>query len=440
MTSRRHEHPIKFSVLIGFFVLILCSQGRAQTATAFEAGVSRREITPHGPVPMWGYGARHDALSNGVLDPLYATALVIHAGDHKIAIVGLDLGRSPAEHSLQVIRRRIKDEAGIDYSVIAGSHTHHGPVLELTDEPGKGKGRFDAALRYYRQLEDAIVAAIVEANSKLLPARMGTGSILLEGFNKNRHTKIEPKPSDRELAIMRFDDATGKPIAVLVNFAAHPTDIPATVLKFSADYVGALRAQVEKETGATAIFMQGASGDQSTKLAQGQDYIQFGQALGHEAAKIALTITTQTVEHPSLDVKEDRFQFQSRVDLSNPVILGLYEKAFFPELIPNFADEYKDGVRPRLTVALLNGNIAIVGASGEFFSNHAIRLKERARVKQLFFFGYSNGYHQYFPTIEAVAEGGYGADNQVSPVAVGAGEQMMNTALIWIYEMLGKMH
>ena len=118
---------------------------------------------------------------------------------------------------------------------------------------------------------------------------------------------------------------------------------------------------------------------------------------------------------------------------------ALYSIAFFPELIPNFADEYADGVRPRLTVALLNGDIALVGVSGEFFSNHSIRLKERARVKQLFFFGYCNGYHQYFPTIEAVAEGGYGADNKVSPVPIGAGEQMMNTALIWIYEMMGKM-
>jgi hypothetical protein len=137
-------------------------------------------------------------------------------------------------------------------------------------------------------------------------------------------------------------------------------------------------------------------------------------------------------------VKEDRFKFASRTDLSNPLVRGVYEKAFFPELIPNYVDEYVDGVRPRLTVALLNGEIALVGVSGEFFSSHSIRLKERARVKQLFFFGYCNGYHQYFPTIEAVAEGGYGADNQVAPAAVGAGEQMMNTALMWIYQMLGK--
>ena len=58
---------------------------------------------------------------------------------------------------------------------------------------------------------------------------------------------------------------------------------------------------------------------------------------------------------------------------------------------------------------------------------------------RLFFFGYCNGYHQYFPTIEAAAEGGYGADNQVAPAAVGAGEQLMNTALIWLYQMQGKL-
>ena len=121
-----------------------------------------------------------------------------------------------------------------------------------------------------------------------------------------------------------------------------------------------------------------------------------------------------------------------------PMLVAAYSKAFFPELVPNFIDEFADGIRPRLTVALLNGDIAFVGGSGEFFSNHSLRLKERARVKQLFFFGYCNGYHQYFPTIEAVAEGGYGADSAVSPVQVGAGEQMMNTALTWLYQLRGK--
>src|ERR1041384_1128407 len=73
------------------------------------------------------------------------------------------------------------------------------------------------------------------------PSWMPTGSTRLE-FNRNRHTKIEPKPSDRDLSVMRFDDASGKPLAIVVNFAAHPTMIPAETLKFSADYVGAMKA------------------------------------------------------------------------------------------------------------------------------------------------------------------------------------------------------
>jgi neutral ceramidase len=418
--------------LLGFLLTVFC------WGQNFEAGAGRREITPREPVPMWGYGDRHDALSAGVLDALYADALVIQAGGKKIAIVGLDLGRAPAEASLQRIRQRIKDQAGIENSIIAGSHTHHGPVLELTDQEGKGKGRFDAALRYYGQMEDGIVGAIVEANSRLAPARIAVGSTKLEGFNRNRHTKIEPKPSDRELAVMRFDDAAGKPIAILVNFAAHPTMLPASMLKFSADYVGALKAEVTKETGAAAIFMQGAAGDQSANEGPNKGYQAFGQALAREAVKLTQSLTPEEVARPSLECREERLRFTARTDFSNPMVKAAYQKAFFPELVPNYTDEYADGIRPRLTVALLNGDIALVGVSGEFFSNHAIRLKQRARVKQLFFFGYANGYHQYYPTIEAVAEGGYGADPAVSPVAVGAGEQIMNTALIWIYQMLGR--
>jgi hypothetical protein len=88
---------------------------------------------------------------------------------------------------------------------------------------------------------------------------------------------------------------------------------------------------------------------------------------------------------------------------------------------------------------LLNGDTALVGASGEFFSNHSKRLKERSYVPNTLFFGYCNGHSMYFPTIEAASEGGYGADAQVSPAEVGAGEQVMNRALVNIYTMLGKL-
>jgi neutral ceramidase len=415
-------------------IVVLAASVQAQV---FRAGAARRDITPREPVPMWGYGDRHDALSDGTLDPLYADALVIDAGGTKLAIVGLDLGRAPTEPSLVRIRARIRKDTGIEHSFIGGSHTHHGPVLELTDAEGKGRGRFDAALRYYREMENAIAEAVIEADSRLQPARLAAGSVQLDGFNANRHSKLEPKPRDTELAVLRLDTAEGKPLAVLVNWAAHPTSIPSKTLKFSADYVGALKRKVSEAMGAAPVFIQGAAGDLRTER-RGMDYQAYGEALGAEAVKLAQSLTPKAVEKPSVQVREERPRFRARTDLKNPLVRMIYEQAFFPELVRNYADEYAEGVRPWLTVGLLNGEIAFVGASGEFFSNHAVRLRERARLPTVFFFGYCNGYHQYFPTIEGAAEGGYGADEQVAIAEVGAGERMMDTALRWLYEMRGR--
>jgi hypothetical protein len=158
-------------------------------------GTGQQEITPKEPMPMWGYASRHDALSQGILDPLYARALVIQADGQKVAIVSLDLGRTPVEKRLMDIRHHLKSEAGIDHSFIVATHTHHGPVLELSDEAGKGKGRFDAAVRYPDDLEKAIVRAVAEANGKLKRAKMAVGTAPLKGFNFNRQTTTDPAPS-----------------------------------------------------------------------------------------------------------------------------------------------------------------------------------------------------------------------------------------------------
>jgi neutral ceramidase len=426
---------------VGLFAVVISwsVSGSPTAAAELRAGAATIDITPTEPVPMWGYGSRHAAPSTGTADPLLAKAVVIAVGDTKLAIVGLDLGRSPTEAGLQQIRDAIQAKAGIEHSLIAGSHTHHGPVVELCNEPGKGQGRYDAAVRYAGFLAEQIEKVILEADGNLVPATVAAGSVELEGFNRNRHSKIQPVPVDRRLGVLRLDDAaSGTPVAVLVNFTAHPTSIPDDTMTFSADYIGSMRETIEAKLGGTAVFMQGASGDLSTDR-NGQDHRAYGAALGRAAVELAESLKPEAVTRPSLEVREERFTFASRVDFTNPVIAGIYSLAFFPELIATFVAEYTDGIRPRITVALLNDSIALVGGSGEFFCQHAIRLRERARVDELFFFGYCNGYHQYFPTIEAAAEGGYGADTQVAPAEVGAGETMMNAALTWIYQLQGSL-
>jgi hypothetical protein len=400
------------------------------SAAELKAGAAKVDITPPIGYPMWGYGARHDAASTGVLDPLHARALVLAAGDERIALVSLDLGRAPTRQSMAAIRDCVKP-AGIEHLFLVGSHTHHGPVLELRTWP-------DSKQPYVVELERKIGDVILDAAKNLRPARLGIASKQVP-YNRNRHSKLPEKPVDREFLVLRVDDHDGKPIAHAVNFAAHPTMHPAQMLKFSADYTGALAGLVEKETGAPCLFLQGAAGDLSPNPGNERGPEQFGQALGREVIALSRTITCTDVPKRTLQVHEDDFQFKSRTEFNSAMIKAMFAQAFFKELVDFYIDEYRDGIRPHLTTALLDGRIGFVGVSGEFFCTHSLNLKRRAKLDHLFFLGYCNDYHQYFPTIEGAAEGGYGADPQVAPVEVGAGERMMDRALIHLYKMRGKL-
>jgi len=387
---------------------------------------------------MWGYGARHDALSQGALDPLMAKAIVVAAGDDKVALVGIDLGRGPTDAMMKVIRKEIAEKAGIRHVLITGSHTHHGPVIELTDEEGLGKGKFDVAVAYSRKLPGLLVDAILDADKNLKRAKIGVASESVN-LNRNRQSKREPKATDPMLAVVRFDDVEGKPIAILVNFAAHPVMTDTKILKYSADYPGFLKNKVEAELATKCVFMQGAAGDMSTNVGNGPRGPKgYGETLADHVIALARSAKTEAPENPSVKGMVDTFRFKTRVDLRDPKVAGAYEKAFFPEISRNFAKLFGEGLDAELNTVLINGDLALVGASGEFFCNHANRLKERSYTKNTLFFGYCNGHCMYFPTIEAASEGGYGADPGVSFAEIGAGERMMDQALINLYKLHGK--
>jgi neutral/alkaline ceramidase-like enzyme len=416
-----------------FVVAICCWFFLIFTAHAddLRAGAAQMDITPPIGFPMWGYGARHDAGSTGVVDPLQARALVLAVGNDKIALVSLDLGRAPTRQSMQTVRAKVKAAAGIEHLFLVGSHTHHGPVIELDDWPTPKNS-------YVRELEQKLSNVIIDADKNLRPARLGIASKEVP-YNRNRHSKLAEKPVDKEFLVLRVEDMDGKPIAHAVNFAAHPTMREARGMRFSADYPGALAAVVEKETGAPCLFLQGAAGDLSPNPGPDSRPDQFGAKLGREALDLGKTIHCENSDKHKLQVSEDDFQFKSRIDLANPAIKAGYVNAFFQGIVDFYDREYAEGVRPHLTTALLDGKIGFVGVSGEFFCGHSLSLKQRARLEHILFLGYCNDYQQYFPTIQGAAEGGYGADATVSAAEVGAGELMMNRALIHLYQMRGKL-
>lgn len=393
----------------------------------FQAGAARVDITPPTGFALWGYAARHDAPCLGVRDRLQARAVVLASGKERIAIVSLDLGRAPTRQSTAAIRRQVQ-KAGIEHVFLVASHTHHGPVIELDNWPSPRDS-------YVRDFEKKIAGLILAAARDLRPARLGVASRDV-ALNRNRHSRRADKPVDPELTVVRIEGDDGKTIAHLVNFAAHPTMLDAKLKKFSADYPGALARLVEAETAAPCLFLQGAAGDLSANPSAARDPDSFGRELGREALGMIKTLHC-TLTNGSLATREEDFRFRPRVDLGNPLVRAALSAAFFPALVDFYAREYREGVRPHLTVSVLAGRIGIVGVSGEFFCGHALSLKRRARLRHLLFLGYCNDYQQYFPTIEAAAEGGYGADPPVAPAEVGAGEQIMNRALLHLYELRG---
>jgi neutral ceramidase len=411
------------SHLVGLVALAL-----AAGPPGLLAGAAKVEITPPTGGPMWGYANRHDAACQGTHDPLFARALVLAVGDTRVALVSLDLGRAPPRDTTAAVRQRAR-AAGVGEVFLVASHTHHGPVLELDDWPSR-----DAP--YLRTLEQALGGAIADAAKALRPAWLAVAARDVP-LNRNRHSKRSDAPVDRTLTVIRVDDDAGKPLATAVHFAAHPTMRPGKLLEFSADWPGPMAAEVERQTGGAAcLFLQGAAGDLSPNPPGERTPEAFGQAVAAEA--LALRTSAKPAAGPaSLTAASEELRFAGRLDVSNPVVKFALGRAFFPGLVAAYEREYRDGVRPALTVALLDGRLGLVGVSGEMFCGHALSLRRRARLGHCLLLGYTNGYHQYFPTIEAASEGGYGAETPVAMAELGAGERLVDRGLIRLYQMRG---
>ena len=83
-----------------------------------------------------------------------------------------------------------------------------------------------------------------------------------------------------------------------------------------------------------------------------------------------------------------------------------------------------------VTSVLINKSIAMVGMPGEPFVDFQTNWRSRCPVQDCFLTGYSNGYFGYLPTIKAATEGGYGAASAATWIEPGAGEIMVDHALV----------
>lgn len=424
-------------------------------AATLKAGVAKADITPPPGEKMWGYFDRLTP-ATGRLDSLYARVLVLEVGEKRVALVDLDLGRTFGPAEISELRANVRKSSGISYVLVQATHTHAGPVI-LDEYPSGAPAWETSAL-------EKIAKAVDDAHQRAVEVHLGTGyGVSYIGYNRrrvnpdgtvtmlwNNQTRVPTAPVDPTVSVLRVDTAEGKPLAVLVNYSCHPVVFGPDNLQYSADFPGVMCKTVEQAFAQAGgdpplcFFLQGAPGDinvydATTPLKENaiakRDW--SGQHLGEAAARVAKEIKTESASEASLDFAEDVMTFHLRW---NPEKFrqGLLV-AYGPEIFKDFAPQIREELHLPVATLLINRRIALMTMPGEPFVDFQINWRDRCPLSGAFFLGYANGYYGYFPTLEAATQGGYGTASATTWVEVGAGERMVDHALVRLYEMLGRL-
>ena len=411
-----------------FVVLLLGAGSLDAAAKELSAGVARVEVTPPVGSPMGGYSDRQGP-STGVHDPLYATVLVLKSQGMTVAILSCDLRSFPSERIVTLARERKL----ADHILIAVTHNHSGP-LTWEDKSWPRPER-----SWFADTEDRILQALETATKQMFPARIAAGfGEIYFGHNRRqvnpdgkvtmlwRNAERKPTaPIDPTVGVIRVDDASGKPRALIVNYACHAVVLGPDNRLISADYPGYLARRIERELdGALCLFTQGGAGDINPYLDK-QPVAQngFGEAekMGNALADAALTVARK-LKPPAND--------NARLQAAAEVL--------------SFRDRWdsQKTIRAGLTTLLINDQIAIATLPGEPFVDLQIALRDKSEIAHTFLFGYTYSaggeWIGYLPTIRAASEGGYGAGYNTR-IEVGAGEALIDRHLINLFTLSGKL-
>jgi neutral ceramidase len=408
-------------LLLLLFVLMAQVAVCAETGT-LQAGAARVDITPPegAGLPMSGYSGRKEG-SQGIHDRIYARAIVLHDGTRYAAIVTWEL-IGVATPVWADVSQRIAKETGIpaELLLLAAVHDHSAP--SLTGMYGNADPK---SIPYTAKVVDATVEAVRQARANLQPARVGAGAGKAY-VNVNRREYVPDRgwglgfnpefPSDKTLAVVRFETVSGKPIALLINYPVHAVVMGPDNLQISGDLAGATSRFVERhyrgapgdgprgdagsglrlrpeETvggeggdGMVALWTSGAAGDQNPlSVARGPDFTlvdAFGKIMGEEAIRVAGRVRTTP----------------------NVRIRGVQQVATCPgrRLVPGprapgeFKFEDSDPVDIRLGLLTIN-DIALAAVSGEVLTGIGRHLMKETPFSQTIMVTHANGSSGYIP-------------------------------------------
>jgi len=423
---------------------------------ALQVGAARVDITPasDAALPMSGYGGRTQGFQR-IHDHIYVRAIVLSDGSSQAALVAWELIGVP-NHVWEELSQRFARELAIpaDHLLLAAVHDHSAP------SPAGMYGRTPppaATIAYTSKLENDALEAVRQAKASLQPAQFGFGTgKAYVNINRREHF---PKngwwwlgynpdgPSDKTVAVLKFTDMAGRPIAFFINYPVHAVVMGPDNLAITGDLAGATSRYVEQyyqgkiptrsdagwelEAGAeekvggegpVAVWTSGAAGDQNPITEdRGEDFTMvdgLGRILGEESVRVANSITTMSSP--------------ARIEASQRVI-DCPGRRVAPGPTPRteYTFEDTDPVSIRLSLVKLN-SVALAGVSGEVFTRIFLHLKNDSPFNATIMVTHANGSSGYIPSDDAFEPISY--ENTASHLKPGCAEKGIVNGLL---EMMG---
>ena len=331
-----------------------------------KIGYAQNVITPSLDRPVYLAGFGNNRRAETIHDDLYARALAIQDEKKTLVLVALDL-IGFFRSDVQDVLRRVQTSEFLKNSevsvVIASTHTHHGPdTMGLWGPDDKTCG---VDMEYMSALKQKIVDTILASFSTLQPASVKWTSVHVPGLAKNARN---PEIVDDELTLAQFVGRDGiPPYVTLFNFPCHPEVLWEHNPNITSDYVGYLRDEVEKQTGAPCIFFAGALGGMMTPDVKDHSFPEaeyMGKKLAEEGLALLSKVESQT-SNVSIEKKE------IKAKLTNI----LYKLAFGRKLLPDVRD--KQGYVNSEVNLIKLGDLWLATVPGELLPKLGLRLKQQ---------------------------------------------------------------
>ncbi len=405
-TSRRHFLKLTCGAGATGTLTSLCRGATPDKTHPWQVGAAAAKIpTPLDVGLLMSSGRELWEPFEGARLPICARTLVVERDGQQIAIVALDLLGLAGEAvgGINCFRRRVIQAAGSLVRardlVLCSTHTHTSPesaaLTDLYQTP--------AFQTWSKHLAQSIATTIRDAVNAAQPCQLMTGSHLTSGMTLNRRIQttegirsvrhpippdelIGPEgPTDDMVRVAAFVDRTDKPIAMLVNFAAHPV-IEMCIKQVSPDYPGEMCLQLEqRHPDAVPLFLQGACGNINPPYVGtgAEDSRQYGCQLADAVEEALKNSTPADGDGLLLRWRSVHLPLRSDEEQQEPKSLST-----------------------RIAAAAI-GDAAMIFLPGEPFVEIALAIRKVSPFPFTAIVGCSDDYIGYIPTDRAFKNGGY---------------------------------